>query len=29
VRPLLPMLASGKLDKMALRKEAEKIMAGE
>jgi len=29
VRPLLPMLASGKVDKMALRKEAEKIMAEE
>ena len=26
VRPLLPMLASGKLDKMALKKEAEKIL---
>jgi len=27
VRPLLPMLASGKVDKMALRKEAEKMLA--
>ena len=29
VRPLLPMLPSGKVDKMALKKEAEKIMAEE
>ena len=27
VRPLLPMLASGKVDKMALKKEAEKMLA--